>query len=499
MGTVNYAGDVSVAVVLLFKSEAVSGALGSTGTTYRYAIANESVTEFEIRGQVGATTHRIARRAGPGRRLFDESLNTYLSGPVSGADLDALIDGSPTWRIDLTFSYRTFFDVLLEHLTAPAGATENIARPADSARVLSTFSRAASGSGVSINYVSATERITNLPLTLADKEVRPGSGGAPPSVKLVFELDFLTGIDDAKRAMMRKLLAMDWSKLARYGQPSSTLPVYVQTWWTNVYQYLLNHTKLDRGRTIRDQIKSANKTKTAQELSTALRNDIDSWIVTANHWGEARESLTTERHQRLLSDLFGSLHQSAWLASPVCFLRELSDNLSLSDDDGAALVFTYGAGHCGEHASCSFVLLKAIISETSAREVSHVIYSGNANIDHAFVVYNLDVSTVIRTKTTAANNSRVGGAGKSIYVWNLRDAISSNAPRKGFVMDPYLDPTVMRATAEELLEALNNARRRSSRKNTDFLAFVDEYPSSYTTDDISGQDEATRRSRVPNV
>lgn len=496
MGIVNYPGDVSVAVVLLFKGEAVSGALGSRAS-YRYVIANESVTEFEVRGQLGATTHRLSRRAGPGRRLFDESLNTYLSGPISGTDLDALLAGSPTWRIDLTFAYRRFFDVLLEQMTAGGSATENIAKPADSAAILSTFTRTSSGGSVTIGYPERTERITNLPLTLADKEVTAGSGGGPPSVKLVFELDFLTGIDDTKRGMMRKLLAMDWSKLARYGQPGSSLPVYVNTWWSNVYYYLLNHTTLGRGRAIRDQLKNAHKTKTAQELSTALRNDIDSWIVTANHWGEARESLTTERHQRLLSDLFGSLHQSAWLASPVCFLRELSD--SLSEEDAAALVFTYGAGHCGEHAGCSFALLKAIISETSGREVSHVVYTGNANIDHAFVVYNLDVSTVIKTTTTAANNTRVGGAGKRIHVWNLREAISSNAPKKGFVMDPYLDPSVMRATAEELLDALNNSRRRSSRKHTDFLAFVDEYPSSYSIDDISGQDEATRRTRVPNV
>lgn len=498
MGIVNHPGDLSVAVVLLFKGEAVSGALGSS-PAYRYVVANESLTEFEVRGQVGATTYRIGRRAGTGRRLFDESLNTYLSGPVPGADLDALFDGSPTWRVDLTFSYRTFFDVLLEHMTAGPAVTESVAHPGDSARVLATFTRSVSGGSVRIDYRSATERITDLPLRLVDKEVVPGSGGAPPSVKLVFELDFLTGLDDTRRAMMRKLVAMDWGKLARHGQPGSSRPVYVDVWWRNVYQYLLNSTTLDRGRAIRDRIKNAHKTRTALELATALRDDIDAWIVTANHWGEARESLTTERHQRLLSDLFGSLHQSAWLASPVCFLRELGGDLSLSEDDHAALVFGFGAGHCGEHAGCSFVLLKAIISETRAREVSHVIYTGNANIDHAFVVYNLDVSAVIRTTTTAANNTRVGGAGRAIRVWDLRGAISSNAPKKGFVMDPYLDPSVMKATAEELLAALNSSRRRSARKHTDFLAFVKEYPSSFSTDDISGDDEATRRARVPNV
>lgn len=497
MGVVNYAGDLSVAVVLLFRGETVSGALGSS--SHHYAVANESLTEFEIRGQLGATTYRIARRAGAGRRLFDESLNTYVSGPVSGADLDALLDGSPTWRIDLTFSYRTFFDVLLEHMTAGGGALENVAKPADSSRILSTFTRDASGGSVSIRYDSATERITNLPLTLADFEVTPGRGGGPPAVKLVFELDFLTGIDDTKRAMMRKLVAMDWSKLARYGQPAATPPVYVSVWWNNVYNYLLNGTTLTRGRAIFDQIKSANKARTALALSTSLRDNIDSWIVTANHWGEARESLTTERHQRFLSDLFGSLHQSAWLASPVCFMRELQDALSLSLEDTAALVFTYGAGHCGEHAICSYTLLKAIIDETGGREVSHVVFTGNANIDHAFVVYNLDVETVVRTVTTASNNTRVGGAGRPIHVWNLREAIAKNDPRKGYVMDPYLDPSVMRATAEELLAALHSSRRRSARKDTDYLAFELEHPASYRIEDISTQDEATRRARVPNV
>jgi hypothetical protein len=298
--------------------------------------------------------------------------------------------------------------------------------------------------------------------------------------------------------MMRKLVAMDWSKLARLGG-ADPQPVYVQVWNNNVRMYLANHTNIDRGRQIRDHIKDAHKSKTAQQLATDLRDDIDAWIVTANHWGEARESLTTERHQRLLSDLFGTIHQTAWPASPVAHLRGLARVLRLSLADRVALIFTWGAGHCGEHAATSFYLLSRIIDETSAARVSHVVLTGNANIDHAFVVYNLDVRDTIKTLTTAANNSRVDAVGDEITVWNLRDTIAANAPRRGFVLDPYLDPSVMRSTAEELLTALNSQRRRQANKHTDFLAYEGEHPAGATEDDITGQSVAARRARVPNV
>lgn len=500
MGIVNHPGDLSVAVVLEFKGETVAGALATTAAEkgYRYLIANESVTEFELRGYLGGAVHKIGRKAAPGKRLWDEALNTFLTGPVSGTDLDALLAGSPKWAIDLTFKYSTFFDALLESMTADDSALNNTAKPADSDKLLSTFTRTAANGAVSITYKSAVERITNVRATLVDKQVTPGSGGKPPSVKLVFELDFLTGLDAKKRSMMRKLLAMDWSKLARYGKHVST-PNYALVWEKNVYHFLLNQTSLARGRKIRDQLKSANKAKTAEQLSSDLRDDIDAWVITANHWGEARESLTTEKHQRLLSDLFGTLHQQAWLASPVQMSRSVEHSKGLSPDDGVALTLTWGAGHCGEHAAVSFQLLKAIIDETSGKEVSHVVFTGNANIDHAFVVYNLDVKKVVKTTTTAANNSRVDGAGKKIHVWNLREAISDNAPKKGFVMDPYLDATVQKPKAEDLLAALNNARRKAAKKHTDFLAFDGEHPKSYTIDDITTKDEATRKARVPNV
>jgi hypothetical protein len=503
VGTVNYPGDLSVAVVFKFKGEAVSGALRSA-PDFPYLVANELVTKFEVRGVIGGATYKIARRTGKDLpRLFDDGLNTFLSGPVSGTDLDTLLAGSATYHVDLTFAYATFFDELLQEMTADASSSHNAAKPVDSAKMLGTFVRSADKGKVSITYKYATEALKNIPATLIDKEVKAASApGKPPAVKLVFLLDFKTGIDDTKRAMMRKLIAMDWTKLAKLGKPvdpPATLPVAVSVWNNNLRVFLANQTSLARGRAIRDQIKNANKSKTALQLSSDLRNDIDQWIVTANHWGEARESLQTERHQRLLSDVFGTIHQSAWLGSPVSHLRGLGRTLNLSLEDRVALTLTWGAGHCGEHAAVSFWMLAKIIDETSAKEVSHVVLTGNANIDHAFVVYNLDVKDTIRTLTTAANNSRVDKVGDEIVVWNLRETIKANSPKQGYVMDPYLDPTVMKPKAEDLLAALNNAKRKAANKHTDFMAFNSEHPSSVTETNIKADPVATRRSKVPNV
>ena len=228
-----------------------------------------------------------------------------------------------------------------------------------------------------------------------------------------------------------------------------------------------------------------------------MRNAIDGKLVTANHWGERREDLRTERHQRYLSDLFGTLHQQAWLSSPVFFQRRIARVLSYSVDDKAAMALQFGTGHCGEHASVSFAILRKIANAPGSH-VNFVVQTGNANIDHAFVVYQLNVATVVKTTIMNPHNSS-GSVGDEIDVWNLRDAIAANAPREGFVMDPYLDPSVMRARASDLLAALHNSRRRASGKDTDWLWFGREHPNSFVLDDIRGEPASTRRARVENV
>ena len=84
------------------------------------------------------------------------------------------------------------------------------------------------------------------------------------------------------------------------------------------------------------KIFNRHKGKSAAALAKDLRDDIDLHVVTANHWGQAREDLKTERHQRLLSDLFGTLHQSTWPSSPVSMLRDISNTFGFSLEQSAA-------------------------------------------------------------------------------------------------------------------------------------------------------------------
>src|SRR5690606_24358600 len=143
-------------------------------------------------------------------------------------------------------------------------------------------------------------------------------------------------------------------------------------------------------------------------------------------------------------------------------------------DRVAALALQYGVGHCEEHAICSFSVLRALSRAPNSKH-SHVILSGNANIDHSFVLYNIAAKDVIETITTNPRNSRKK-KGSKIQVFNLKNAIRDNPDREGFVMDPYLDRTVMKATAAELLRSLNAPRRVVSGKDTDFLAFQVQHP-----------------------
>jgi len=83
-------------------------------------------------------------------------------------------------------------------------------------------------------------------------------------------------------------------------------------------------------------------------------------------------------------------------------------------------------------------------------------------------------------------------------VWDLRKAIADNAPRVGYVMDPYLDASIMKPTANELLAALHSAKRRNSHKDTDFLAFEEAIPVSHTAE-TSKRRELERRELAPRI
>src|SRR5687768_4730196 len=172
MGVINFAGTLPVAVVLQWKGESIADAISDTKRDFRYVIANESVSEFDITAVANGVTTHISRIARPGRRFFDDALNTYTTSPVSGTALDDLIAAgtSAQYTIDLSFTYRTFFDVMLTQMTRTDADLRNLANPNDSPAILNTFTHSVAGGEIRIGYTSATESIRALPCTLVDQE-----------------------------------------------------------------------------------------------------------------------------------------------------------------------------------------------------------------------------------------------------------------------------------------------------------------------------------------
>jgi|WetSurMetagenome_2_1015567.scaffolds.fasta_scaffold00956_6 hypothetical protein len=496
MGILNYSGNLPIAVVLSWKGEKAAGAGTDAFDAMEYVIANESMTAFSINAAWSGNAFSIKRQAKPGKRLFDDALNTYVCDDVPAAQLEELLSGAvtPSCSFEATFSYCPFFDLFLKQIASSSSDSHNFANPADQTELLKTFVRVADKNGIRITYHYETKSISGIPCKLVDKQVTSAGPGKPPAVKAVFELDFLSPVDPAKREIMRKLIAMDWSKLVRYGKKGSAA-VMVSVWWYNVLAYIANNADVERGKRLHEEIVARHAAKTPQALSIDLRNDLDAYLITANHWGELRENIVSEKYQRFVSDLFGCVQQSAWLASPVNFIRNLES--FMNDEDIPALILQIGAGHCGEHARVSFSILKAIIAKPGS-QVPYAVRTGNANIDHAFVVYNLQVDTVIRTLATNPKNTSVS-VGEEIFVWNLREAIAKNPSRIGYVMDPYLDQTIMKPSAKELLAAINTAKRKAEGLDTDFLSFGAKFPPGCTVQDIRTKSEADRKSSVKNV
>ena len=482
-----------------------------------YIVANDLITAFTITAQTSPALV-IARRAATGKPLYDNTINAFVAEQVPGPALDALIDAKETTScaIDMEFTYLEFFETLLAHMTdGDTNDPRSIANPKDEKAILAMFTRTAAGKDIDFVYKKKSEKVAGLPCKLADVEVKSRKPKSP-AVKLVFALDF-TPVDDTRRAIMRKLIALDWSKLVKHGQvpkKGQKLPERVRIWAENRDNFLLNQMHLGRGQTIRTEMFARHFTKTPQEISTDLRPDIDQHLITGNHWGQKREDKVAEPYHNALSDLFGSLHQKAFLASPVNAIRMIEFNLSqlragsagtgLTADEYAALVLQCGVGHCGEHSDVSFSILSAIASDPKGK-ISRVVKTGNANSDHEFVIYDLDVVRVIKTITTNTANTRPKdngdpmGAGSLVHVWNLRKTIESTAPRVGFTMDPYLDLSVMKPKVEDLLTALNNAERGSLK--TDFLFFAGQTPklASARTADLTSLTAAQRAKEVPGV
>lgn len=478
-----YSGSVEPAVWLSFKGGKVPGAHASANDDLLYEIRNECLWELQVQATTPTGTFTILRSATSAARRFDTTLDTYTTEPIGAAALNAIFDAKDAGTLTVTVTvkvwFHKFFYQLLKHMTRNAGDTRTLARPVSPSDVEGSFTYRRTGSSAVITQIEERRQILNIPAMLSGWDIVPRGAGAP-AVKLYIYLktkEALPAADRDENALV--FLACDYTKLARYGGMSLVSPAashlerVLTTWYTNVWRFLLNYTSLARGERIRTELVALGTAAlggTQAAAVQAVRDAVDARMVTANHWGDRREDWTSEQLQKKLSDLFGGLHQSHWISSPVSFSRGMGTSLRLSVEEKAALSLQFGAGHCGEHARVSFSVTRSIMaSPAGASKFVGLIWSGNYNVDHAFCVGGFRA-------TTTFNAPDPVNAGSNGSYFNLRAHLAANPGIDGFVLDPYLDPTAQPAKASDLLAKIDNASRGGRR--TKYLAFIAQHPTS---------------------
>lgn len=505
MSLLTYKGAVSPAVYLCFRTKKNANAHADADDSQVYWVANECLKQWDIVADTGSRVIHIRRKAGKKRRLFDSKLNTYISSPISARDLNDIYDaekaGTLKTHITVRLWYKTFFRRLVSWLTRETGDKHNIANPDDAKSIRNTFKHWRSKGRIRVKYKTGQEKLKDIPCLLYGWKVKTKPKGAPEvrfAVYMRIKEDLTTANED-KVAI--PLIAADYSKIARYGKGASSpwvsdpsvadsgIEQCLKQWEINVFNYLFNKTDLKRGTSIRDDIVTkglAQAAKPQLDIIRTVRDAIDKHLVTANAWHQPRESRKHEPLQHALSEVFGGICNTHFRASPVRMIRQMKKiqgiikggaEPAITFDQRVAMVLQFGAAHCGEHALTSYNILREMMMKNATVKTTLVsaIYSGNANIDHAFVVGGWQPDEIIKTKVNKSNNSK-SSVGEDIKVFDLRKAIVASGDKPGYVCDPYLSRKSIGQTGIKLLAGLNSKRRRKRGKDTDFLSFGAVYP-----------------------
>lgn len=255
------------------------------------------------------------------------------------------------------------------------------------------------------------------------------------------------------------MVAADWTAL--YGartvkSPSAQLMDSIHTWGINVQTYMVNYTRLKRGKKILDQIVQAGKAAAdagagTQEIIQTVRDEIDRRVITANAWGAPRESRKSEGYQYELMWLLRSLalrgDESPKHALPILRFRLLATSLEYTPEQRVHFILQAGVGHCSEHAQVAFLALKALEKDTAGAIPTPIISSGQTRTDHALVIVGVLPRLLIPAKFKKNNpHYTEEHADKVIFVWDLRQALDE-AGGGGYVCDPYLQRVYKNARA----------------------------------------------------
>jgi hypothetical protein len=475
---------------------------------------------------------RVRGRAGEDNRgpvdVIRTSLRAYEPEDVPDTIIREMIAAHNAGRrncaIDLRVWWKAFFKAMLEFMTRTSADTFNLARPDAEAPVLNTFTHVRKDAKADVDVTAVEqEEFLNIPCEI--KSIELGKETPPTTVKIVVTLLLRNLPAEDHRKVAVALIAADWTKLYHVGTtkfdpktrkdserpdpwfkakdlvPANDKERALKTWETNIARYLFNHANFARGESIRKEVVTATLgdiAKPVVQVVQKVRDLIDARLVTANHWADNREDWNTEQYQRKLSDMLGFIHQTRWYCSPVRFRRLIAGNpkevsalsvnpdapseqnamlgfrevmtadLTTRKDPGAALTFQFGTGHCGEHAEASFSVIQALMDASPPQKFLNAVFTGNANVDHAFVVGGFLVEEVIETKNQFDDSP--GGKGDARKLFDLEDHIKRNRGVEMWVLDPYLSPTSSAPTAAGLLGRINDPAR--GQKATNFLNFA---------------------------
>jgi hypothetical protein len=515
---IDYDGTISPSVLMTFQTIKVAGTHATADENYVYSVANSLVHEFRLEVQTPGGVVAIERHATAKNALYDNERFAYICDPTPAAALQKVVDAlkaASTAKASvksLKLWVKPFFLEMLKLLTRTDADSFTLARPdaASKTAIEGSFKHVfvkdqqKKDVGIVTHPANVAKEIKEMPAELLSITVEPPlkKKGAPRVVLWVAlrikEAAAANKITAAERDEAARLfMAADYTKIYAHGKTIGRSPWYtpggasatgiereLKQWERNVAHYLWNHTSIDRGKKIAAEVVDAGKNaagagKSVLDVVQIVRDEIDARLITANHWGQDREDRVKEEYQRKLSDLFGAIHQAQFqMASPVAWLRAVTDHGELTAakpgarkaflnvdhtappvtiEDVVGLAVQWGVGHCGEHSKVSWVVMRQIMNAGHQAKFVTIIHSGNANVDHAFVVGGFRIPKLI--KTILSKDYFIGSKGNDANVFDLREALSGG--QDGFILDPYLAPSQIPTTCKALLDKLNEESRKA--------------------------------------
>lgn len=265
--------------------------------------------------------------------------------------------------------------------------------------------------------------------------------------------------------VIRDFMAAIWSSLSEVKippeTPSGEVPEEVRVQNQSIVGYLACNLNMRRAALRFNHVVASHQhPQPLERLILAVRNDIDSKVVVANHFVGTRENPSTERRQAQLSAVFGYLYEKYSLASPVSILRRLfvaEDHLGLGlrePEEADYLPLLTGVGHCGEHAKLAFRVMQSL--RAMHPEIKTIVLGKHVYIDHAYVLVNVVFREIFKTVKRIAPSP---DGNNVVYISDLAAALAE-LPFRPFLLDAYMDLSAFDTDPHSLLRHMHNIRKR---------------------------------------